>query len=235
MSSQSRIEWTDATWNPVTGCTPISEGCVNCYAQRILHRFKRPKHVVCHERRLGEPGKWTSRHVFVCSMADLFHDDVPDAFIREVYRIMTKVAPHHIYQVLTKRPERLLSLWSSLSEGRAANIWHGVSVENDNVAYRMPMLCMLPSKKRFISFEPLLGPVEIDPIYLDRLKWIIVGGETGSGARPFDGIDGDWVRYLRDRASAFRIPFFFKQWGGKREGAELDGRTWKQIPQSYRE
>ena len=160
-------------------------------------------------------------------MADLFHKDVPDAFIREVYEVMTEAAPNHTYQVLTKRPERLLSLSPSLTPYGRENIWHGVTVENENAAWRIPTLCMLPSKVRFVSFEPLLEPVHIIRHYFERLNWIIVGGETGPGARP---IQADWVRYLRDMAVFAGIPFFFKQWGGRQKGAELDGRTWKEIP-----
>jgi len=229
MSSQSKIEWTDATWNPVTGCTPISEGCDRCYAQRILHRFKRSKHVVCHESRLVEPGKWSPRRVFVCSMADLFHEDVPDAFIRKVYAVMMETAPNHIYQVLTKRPERLLSLWPALAPYGTNNIWHGVSMEHDGGIQRERLRALqgLAGTKRFISFEPLLESVYLTPDEWDGISWIIAGGETGAGARP---MDADWVRGLRNMAIMRGIPFFFKQWGGRDKSAELDGRTWKELP-----
>lgn len=227
VSSRSKIEWTDATWNPVTGCTPISEGCEHCYAQRILHRFGRPKTVVCHERRLFEPVKWKPRRVFVCSMGDLFHRDVPDAFIRKVYAVMTEVAPHHVYQILTKRPGRLLALWPSLTKYSTEHIWHGVSVEDQRTRWRMSVLDSVPSPTRFVSFEPLIGPVALTCVHTRNIHWIIVGGETGSGARPMKAA---WVRGLRDTAEREGIPFFFKQWGGKRKGAELDGRIWKQMP-----
>ena len=234
MSEQTKIEWTDATWNPVTGCTPISEGCDRCYAQRILHRFGRPKHIVCHEKRLTEPTKWSPRRVFVCSMADLFHQNVPDAFIREIYAVMTETANHHTYQILTKRPERLLPLWPSLTHYGTENIWHGVSMEHDGEIQceRLRALQNLKCEKRFISFEPLLGPIYLTGAELEGIHWIIVGGETGPGARP---MHGNWVRGLLELAKHHGIPFFFKQWGGRNKGAELDGRTWKQIPEGHRE
>lgn len=239
VSSKSKIGWTNSTWNPVTGCTPISEGCRHCYARTFAERWRGiPGHPyeqgfdfrLWPERFVVPTGWKKPRMIFVCSMADLFQENVPDAFIRSVYGIMRDAAPQHIYQVLTKRPERLLAMWNTLST--AAHIWHGVTIEHQETAHRMAALCALPSKVRFVSCEPLLGPVEISGCYIERLKWIIVGGETGSGARR---MDIEWVRDLRDTALAGGIPFFFKHWGPRKQGRYLDGRKWSQMPQDRRE
>ncbi len=228
MSSKSKIEWTDATWNPVTGCTPISPGCAKCYAQRYLHRFKRPKHVVCHPDRLDVPARWSARRIFVCSMADLFHERVPDDFIAEVYWAMCRT-PRHTYQVLTKRPERLLRMSRKLTMGD--HIWHGVSVEDEAAIHRIGLLAQTVMLRgvRFVSFEPLLERVYVRGNVLAAIDWVIVGGETGPGARP---LVGEWVREIRDTCNAGLTPFFFKQWGGKTKGALLDRRTWKEMPAS---
>jgi protein gp37 len=308
VADNSTIEWTDATWNPVTGCTKVSPGCDHCYAERIVERFKGKgafEQVTLNEDRLSAPLRWRKpRRVFVNSMSDLFHDAVPDDYIAQAFAVMAE-SPQHTFQVLTKRHGRMRTLLSSESFEDAVsawidryqdgtgtmrdddwyplrNVWLGVSVEDQKRAdLRVPALLDIPAAVRFLSCEPLLGPVDL-AAYLDRwewknserrsdvghvdwygprLGWVIVGGESGPGARP---MHPDWARSLRDQCAIGEIPFFFKQWGtwapadvhgwysraqwveyqedGGREAAfmhaakskslrELDGRTWDEYPQ----
>ena len=234
--AKTAIEWTDLTWNPVTGCTKVSPGCAHCYAERVTLRFKRgPRYlpgeseIVLHPDRLAKPLGWRApRRVFVCSMSDLFHEDVPDEFIRRVLFTCRSTA-QHTYQVLTKRHERLAALADGLDW--PPNVWVGVSVENQRWAdARIPALLTVPVSVRFISAEPLLKPVVLAP-YLDRLQWVIVGGESGPKARPMDAA---WARSIRDECAQAGVAFFFKQWGGltpKSRGRQLDGRTYDQFPE----
>lgn len=236
MAGYSDIEWTESTWNPVTGCTKISAGCKNCYAERMAHRLKamgQPNYangfqVTLHEHALNIPFSWKKpRTVFVNSMSDLFHKDVPLDFIRRVFEVMRKT-PWHTYQVLTKRSGRLHSLCGSLQW--APNIWVGVSVESGRHLVRMDHLREVPAAVRFISFEPLLEP--LPDLHLEGIHWAIVGGESGPGARP---LDYNWVVDIRDQCVAAEVPFFFKQWGGPRKkqaGRKLDGRTWDELPET---
>lgn len=234
MAGDSRIEWTDATWNPVTGCTKISPGCKNCYAHRMaqrLHamgqaRYRNNFAVTLQPDLLDQPLRWSQpRKKFVNSMSDLFHDDVPLDFIQAVFEVMGK-AHWHTFQILTKRSERLVELAPKLSW--PANIWIGVSVENAGYTYRVDHLRKVAAAVRFISVEPLLGSIPRLP--LQGIHWVIVGGESGPGAR---NVDARWVRQIRDRCVAQGVPFFFKQWGGTRKkvtGRRLDGRTWDEMP-----
>lgn len=234
MSAASRIEWTESTWNPVTGCTKASEGCLNCYAEVMSRRLKamgQPNYangfsVTLHPHMLEVPRRWKKpQTVFVNSMSDLFHEGVPAAFISRV--IDTIVAtPHHTYQVLTKRAERLAALGGELDW--PDNLWVGVTVENARHIDRIEHLRRVPAAVRFLSLEPLLGPIPRLP--LEDIDWVIVGGESGPKARP---LDAAWVRDLRDQCVRASVPFFFKQWGGVRKkaaGRMLDGRTWNELP-----
>jgi protein gp37 len=243
MAGSSAIEWTEATWNPVTGCDRVSPGCAHCYALDLAARLKRmgqPKYQIDGQRRSSGPGfavtlhqdalqaplRWrTPRLVFVNSMSDLFHEEIPVSFIQEVFSIMAE-AHWHVFQVLTKRHERLLSLAGDLQWPE--NVWMGVSVENRKFVHRADYLREVPAAVRFISAEPLLGP--LDDLSLDRLDWLIVGGESGPKHRP---MQIEWARDLRDRCLEADVPFFFKQWGGLRSksgGRELDGALWSQMP-----
>ena len=287
------IEWSDRVWNPVTGCSKVSEGCRNCYAERISLRFKRSvgpwsaanaaKNVILHPERLALPLSWKKpAKVFVNSMSDLFHERVPDEFIDQVFAVMA-ATPQHAYQVLTKRPERMreyvtglapdghlranllgmdgalnrafdhcLDGWHQFNIGYKGwpwplpNVWLGTSTEDQRTAdERIPHLLNTPAAVRFLSMEPLLGPVRLgswepEGCYIDWLRgfdggephvpgldWIIVGGESGSGARP---MDLDWARAIRDQCVAAGVPFFFKQVGHRAQGRELDGREWSEFP-----
>src|SRR5262245_12001360 len=235
MSSQSSIEWTDSTWNPVTGCTEISPGCDNCYARTFSERFRGvPGHpyqqgfdLTLWPARLELPLQWRQpRRIFVNSMSDLFHESVPSEFIHRVFEVMQK-ADWHIFQVLTKRPRRMADMASELPW--PGHIWAGTSVELDRYTWRANhCLRRVPAAVRFVSAEPLLGA--LPSLKLDHLHWVITGGESGARHRP---CDPDWVRDLRDRCRAAGVAFFFKQWGGrtpKAGGRELDGRTWDEIP-----
>ena len=234
MAQLSRIEWTDSTWNPVTGCTKISPGCKLCYAERMagrLHAMGQPRYrnnfkSTLQPDLLGAPLRWTTpRMVFVNSMSDLFHSDVPTDYIREVLDTIER-AHWHVFQVLTKRSDRLFELARDLTWPQ--NLWLGVSVENASYAYRVRHLQRVPAAVRFLSVEPLLGPMARLP--LAGIHWVIVGGESGPGARP---MRAEWVRPIRDRCVQRGVPFFFKQWGGvwkKRAGRVLDGRTWDERP-----
>ena len=249
MSDKSAIEWTNATWNPVTGCTRVSPGCDHCYAMTFAERFRGvPNHpyeqgfdLKLWPERLELPSQWKKpRRIFVNSMSDLFHQDVPDDFILDVFATMVK-SDQHIYQVLTKRPSRLVN--TSLTEkitqriyqltgnqNWPAHIWLGVSVETIGYAWRVDALRKIPAAIRFISAEPLLGP--LDDLKLDSIHWLISGGESGAGHRP---CNPDWVRTLRDKCIAQEVAFFHKQWGGRTPkvgGRLLDGRTWDEFPQT---
>ena len=271
MSDKSAIEWTDATWNPVTGCSKVSPGCAHCYAEALSLRFGHSRlpwtpvnageNVVLHPERLSLPLRWrTPRRVFVNSMSDLFHEQVPDPFIVQVFEVMRRCTwdggancgrirdgdrEGHYFQVLTKRPERMRDLlrrfrfdpsdeegiYLGSSSGRPyvnGQTWLGTSIENDRWVGRADALRETPAAVRFLSLEPLLGP--LPSLDLTEIDWVIVGGESGPQHRP---IDPDWVRDLRDRAKAAGAAFFFKQWGGrtpKANGRDLDGRTWDEMP-----
>ena len=234
MAIHSAIEWTDASWNPVTGCTQVSAGCDHCYAKTFAERFRGvPNHpyeqgfdLRLWPERLELPLQWKKpRRIFVNSMSDLFHSGVPDEFILKVFETMVK-ADQHVFQVLTKRPQRLARLAPSLPW--PANVWAGVSVESNEVAWRADFLRRVPAAVRFISAEPLIGPV--DELNLDGIDWVITGGESGAGHRP---CDPEWVRDVRDRCASTGVHYFHKQWGGKTSksgGRDLDGQIWSDMP-----
>lgn len=235
MSAQSDIEWTDATWNPVRGCTKISPGCKHCYAQTFSERFRGvPGHpfeqgfdLRLVPTALDLPRQWRrGRLVFVNSMSDLFHEAIPLEYIQRVFAVM-RASPQHRFQVLTKRAERLEELAPSLD--LAPNVWLGVSVENDAYAWRIEHLRRVPAAVRFLSIEPFLGPLA--KLSLKGIHWVIVGGESGHGARP---MQASWVRAVRAQCRRESVPFFFKQWGGVQKGKRgrtLDGRTWDEMPE----
>lgn len=314
--ADSKIEWTEKTWNPITGCTKISEGCRNCYAEPMAKRMKAigdaggsQKYkegfdkVVCHEKALNEPLKWKNPcKIFVCSMSDIFHDDVPFDFIDKIFETMTK-CPQHTFMILTKRPKRMREFMRVSNGGRwgampslISHIWFGVTAENQEQANkRIPELLrfpLIPAVKKFVSIEPMLGPIDLTkiqhledtgaskfPVIINslegtynitdgyesiehdkcpKLDWVIVGGESGKGARP---MHPDWVKYLQEDCKEFEVPFFFKQWGEyvtfaqvpdenlilnnfsdedmrdfykvgkKKAGCLLDGKEYKEIPQ----
>lgn len=234
MASNSAIEWTESTWNPVTGCTKISPGCKHCYAERMALRLQamgQPNYrngfsLTTHEHALALPLQWKKpQTIFVNSMSDLFHQSVPDAFIERVFDVMYR-AHWHRFQLLTKRSGRLRRLGPKLPW--PANVWAGVSVERADFQCRIDDLRVVPAQTRFLSLEPLIGP--LSALDLAGIHWVIVGGESGPGARP---MEVDWVREIRDQCLAAEVPFFFKQWGGvqkKRYGRVLDGRTWDEMP-----
>lgn len=234
MGDSSAIEWTHATWNPVTGCTKISPGCKFCYAERLSKRLQAMGQknysggfeLALHPHMLDRPLRWRkARRIFVNSMSDLFHIDVPFEYIAQVFDVMRR-ASWHQYQVLTKRSERLLELSSLLAW--QPQIWMGVSLENEDYLHRVDHLRQTGAHVKFLSIEPLLGP--LDGLNLQGIDWVIVGGESGPGARPMDPA---WVRDVRDRCIRSNVAFFFKQWGGvakSRTGRILDGRTWDDLP-----
>jgi protein gp37 len=234
MAAKSSIEWTEMTWNPVTGCTKISQGCKNCYANRMALRLKAmgaERYVngfqpTVHEDLVDLPKKWKkSRVIFVNSMSDLFHEDIPESFIRRVFSTM-RDCPHHTFQVLTKRSKRLRKLGSSLDW--PSNVWMGVSVESANVMPRIVDLAEVPAKIRFLSCEPLIGPLERIP--LGGIHWVIVGGESGPRARP---MQPRWAESIQTQCQKAEVPFFFKQWGGVRKhrtGRTLNGRIFDEMP-----
>lgn len=242
MAARTSIEWTEVTWNPTTGCNRTSPGCDNCYALSLAKRLKAmgsakyqqdgdPRtsgpgfRLTLHSDVLDEPFTWRSpRTVFVNSMSDLFHEDVSEEFIDRVMAVI-RATPQHTYQILTKRGQRLAKFADRIEW--PSNAWIGVSVESQRYAFRLNHLREVPARVKFLSLEPLLGPLELD---LSEIDWMIVGGESGPRNRP---MDADWVRSLRDQAIAAEIPFFFKQWGGrtpKAGGRTLDGRTWSEMP-----
>ena len=239
MASTSTIEWTDATWNPVRGCTKISPGCAHCYAETFAERFRGvPGHpyeqgfdLKLIPEKLAEPLRWSApKTIFVNSMSDLFHEDVPDAYIEQVVRVM-QMADWHTYQVLTKRAERMRDLLRTrLSFANPLpHIWWGVSVENRKHGVpRIDVLRQAPAAVRFLSIEPLLE--DLGRINLKGIAWVIVGGESGAGARP---MDKQWAIGIREQCRAAKVPFFFKQWGGVRKaaaGRRLDGHTYDEMP-----
>jgi protein gp37 len=254
MSGSSTIEWTEATWNPLVGCTKVSPGCTHCYAERMSARLgamaaqmeregqspgrkayyravvnragKWSRTVQVIEDALEDPLRWRSpKTIFVNSMSDLFHEGAPETFIRRVFEVM-EAASWHTFQVLTKRPERAREMAKSLPW--PSNVWFGTSVENESVMGRIQALRKVPAHIRFLSLEPLLGP--LPSLNLLGIRWVIVGGESGPRARP---MKPEWVRPIRDKALAAGVPFFFKQWGGRNKkaaGRVLDGRVWNQMP-----
>jgi protein gp37 len=233
--ASSLIEWTESTWNPVTGCTKISRGCQHCYAERMAirlqamgqARYRNGFRLTLHPEALELPLRWRQpQMVFVNSMSDLFHRGVPEEFIARVFAVMQQ-ASHHTFQVLTKRAERLASLAPRLPW--PPNVWAGVTVEDADYVGRIDLLKQVPAAVRFVSLEPLLGP--IDRLPLSGIHWVIVGGESGPGARP---MRAEWVHAVRDQCVAARVPFFFKQWGGTRRtaaGRLLDSRLWDEYPE----
>ncbi|MCH8044380.1 MAG: phage Gp37/Gp68 family protein [Planctomycetes bacterium] len=241
MAQTSSIEWTEATWNPVTGCTKISPGCKFCYADRMAKRLQamgQPRYANGFDLTLQPdvvelPLRWKKpRVIFVNSMSDLFHEDVPVAFVQKCFEVMV-TASQHTFQVLTKRPERVIELQASLPW--PDNVWMGTSVENADYSWRAKLIATTPAAVRFLSVEPLLGPIRRLP--LRGINWVIVGGESGPSARP---MSAEWVRDIRGQCSDAGIPFFFKQWGAigvdgvrrskKANGRELDGHTWDEFP-----
>jgi protein gp37 len=237
MADRTAIEWTETTWNPVTGCSAASAGCDNCYAERLalrLQRMSNPRYeagfeVRTHDDLVDRPRSWREpRLVFVNSMSDLFHPMVPTAFIEQVFKTMVET-PQHTYQVLTKRPKRARLLAKRLPWPN--NVWMGVSVEDQRVSWRIDVLRDVPAKTRFLSCEPLIGPLELD---LAGIGWVIVGGESGPRARP---MEIGWARSVRDQCEVAGVPFFFKQWGGptpKARGRVLDDRVWDEFPMLIR-
>ena len=237
MSYKSKIEWTESTWNPITGCTKISDGCKNCYAERManrLHNMGNPRYtngfkVTLHEDLLDKPLSWKKpAMIFVNSMSDLFHKDVPLDYIQKVFKSMTN-AYWHTFQVLTKRGDRLEELANQLNW--ADNIWMGVTVENSDYMDRIDNLRNTEAKIKFISFEPLLN--EIQNVDLTGIDWAIIGGESGPGARP---MKEEWVLSLKKQCEEQNVKFYFKQWGGinkKKAGRKLLGRTWDDMPEIF--
>lgn len=255
MGDRTGIEWTDATWNPATGCTKVSAGCDNCYAERLATRlledtYQRKLPVVdtpenrsdsfavrVWPERLPVPGNWTEpRRVFVNSMSDLFHKDIPELFVRRCFETMLRV-DWHVYQILTKRPARAASfvnekhadLFGSME--LPEHIWIGTSIENQEVDYRVRHLLKVKASVRFLSCEPLIGPLDLSGTgFKEGIDWVIVGGESGPGHRP---MEPEWARSIREECRAADVAFFFKQWGGrtpKANGRELDGREWNEMP-----
>lgn len=236
--AQSKIEWTEATWNPITGCNKVSPGCKHCYAERMAIRLKamgQPNYrngfeLTIHEHMLTRPLSWKKpRHIFVNSMSDLFHKDVPLEFITRVFEVMEQ-ASWHQFQILTKRSERLLELNPQFSWPH--NVWMGVSVENQDYAFRIEHLRQTHSYIKFLSLEPLLG--SLPNLNLEGISWVIVGGESGPEARP---MAEEWVIEIRNQCLQAKVPFFFKQWGGTnkhKSGRLLQERMWNEMPQPYR-
>lgn len=234
MAVKSTIEWTESTWNPLTGCTKVSLGCANCYAERLSKRLKAMKNpnyshgfdITLHNNTLDQPLKWKQpRTIFVNSMSDLFHEEVPDEFIFKVFDVM-KRATWHCFQILTKRSERLIDIGPKLPW--MPHIWMGVSVENQDYTFRINHLQRTGAKLKFLSLEPLIG--NISNLELTDIGWVIVGGESGPKARP---MENSWVINIRNQCVEKGVPFFFKQWGGvnrKKTGRELEGHMWDEMP-----
>ncbi len=231
-STKTAIEWTDKTWNPTVGCNKVSPGCKNCYAEALTKRFYKQYpngfEFTIHPQRLDDPRRWRKpSRVFVNSMSDLFHEQMPFGFLQEVFHVMEE-CPQHVFQILTKRHKRLAELAPELNWPN--NVWMGVSVENQDYAHRVDYLKQVPATVRFLSCEPLLGPLKLN---LEEIHWVIVGGESGSGHRP---IQADWIRDVRDQANVLDVAFFFKQWGGirpKSGGRMLDGCTYDEMPAAW--
>jgi protein gp37 len=231
-STHTGIEWTDRTWNPTTGCNKVSPGCTHCYAEAITKRFTNnfPNgfDLTLHQERLKEPLRWrTPSRIFVNSMSDLFHEEVPLSFLKEVFEVIRET-PWHVYQILTKRHERLLEIAPQLDWHE--NIWMGVSVENQNYVQRVDYLRKVPAKVRFLSCEPLLGSLQLD---LTDIHWVIVGGESGQKHRP---MQLEWAQSIRDQCKEQGVAFFFKQWGGrtpKAGGRLLDEEIWDEMPNAW--
>jgi len=236
MALHSAIDWTESTWNPITGCTRVSPGCAHCYAERMAKRLRamgQPNYrngfaVTLHEHALHLPLTWRKPQViFVNSMSDLFHEDVPTDFIQDVFQVM-RDAHWHVFQVLTKRSERLAQLNAELDW--PANVWMGVSVEDEDRLYRIAHLRETSAAVKFLSLEPLLGP--LPGLDLSEIDWAIVGGESGPKSRP---MKEEWALEIRDKCLAAQVPFFFKQWGGtnkKKAGKVLAGRIWQEMPRA---
>jgi len=234
MAYSSHIEWTEASWNPITGCTKISDGCKYCYAERLAKRLKVMGQVkytngfkpTIHPECLDEPLLWKkSKMIFVCSMSDIFHEDVPIEFIRKIFSVMN-TANHHVFQVLTKRSQGMKEIASSLEW--TDNIWLGVTVESQDYIYRIQDLIETPAKTKFISFEPLLSEISYFPV--QNIDWVIVGGESGPKSRE---MKKEWVYEIRNQCLDAGISFFFKQWGGinkKKNGRKLEGKIWDEMP-----
>lgn len=234
MALSSSIEWTESTWNPLTGCTKVSPGCANCYAERMALRLKamgNPNYtngfsLSMHENALELPLRWKKpQTIFVNSMSDLFHEDVPDQFILRVFNVMQR-ADWHCFQILTKRSERLMDISPKLPW--MSHIWMGVSVEDQEHAFRIDHLSRTEAKVKFLSLEPLLGP--ISNLSLKAINWVIAGGESGPRSRL---LKESWIVDIRNQCQETKVPFFFKQWGGinkKKAGRELEGRTWDEMP-----
>lgn len=241
MANTTHIEWTDSTWNPVTGCTKISAGCDNCYAERFAERFRGVKghpyeqgfDLQLREERIAQPLQWKQpRRIFVNSMSDLFHKFVPKEFVNRVFQTMEE-ADRHTFQILTKRSSRMRDYVKSRYIGTSApsNIWFGTSVEDVTKLSRLNHIRAIAAETKFLSIEPLIG--RIGQIDLKGIHWVIVGGESGPKARP---MEADWVREIRDQCMEARVAFFFKQWGGripKENGREIDGREWNGFPDMY--
>jgi protein gp37 len=234
MAQNSSIEWTESTWNPITGCDKISPGCKFCYAERMAKRlkamgsenYKNEFKLSLHEHVLELPLSWKKpQTIFVNSMSDLFHKNVPLDFIQKMFEVMNR-ASWHRFQILTKRSDRLLELNNKLTW--TENIWMGVSVENQDYTFRIDDLRNISAHTKFLSIEPLIGP--ISKLNLKNIDWVIAGGESGPGARP---MKKEWVIEIKDKCLDSRVPFFFKQWGGvnkKKRGRLLEGRIWNQMP-----
>lgn len=236
MAAGTRIEWTEATWNPITGCTKTSDGCLNCYAERMANRllnmnctrYKNGFCVTVHHDKFDEPLKWKKpRKVFVNSMSDLYHEDISFLNIGRIFEVMGE-ARQHVFQILTKRAERMAELVPYLPW--PVNVWQGVTVENSKYMHRIELLREVPSHIRFVSFEPLIGPIR--NMDLTGIQWVIVGGESGSKARV---MEESWARRIRDMSKEQGVPFYFKQWGDNskhRRTRKLDGRLWEEYPQT---
>jgi protein gp37 len=250
----TQIEWTEETWNPVIGCSKVSHGCDNCYMFAMFNRLRAmhvrgyegsPEQVVLRPERLSQPLRWKRpKVVFVNSMSDLFHRDVPFEYISQVFEVMTRTANKqgHIFQVLTKRPGRAVAWWNEFrhefENSWHTNIWIGTSVESQKYVPRIDVLSRVPAPVKFLSAEPLLGPLVLTPqLQSGAINWVIVGGESGGGARP---MDPRWPRDIKAQCQAEKVPFFFKQWGAHNEqlsrvgksnsGRLLDGKTWSEMP-----
>ncbi|MES0337188.1 MAG: phage Gp37/Gp68 family protein [Candidatus Magnetobacterium sp. LHC-1] len=236
MAFSSKIEWTESTWNPVTGCSKVSDGCKNCYAERLAKRLKamsNPRYVhgfdvTLHDDLIEMPLKWkTPRIIFVNSMSDLFHEKIPIAFIERVFNVMSE-AKWHVFQILTKRSKRMAEI--SLNLTWPENVWMGVTVESQKYSYRISDLEKVPAHVRFLSIEPMLSPISQLP--LKHIDWVVVGGESGPECR---AMKAEWVSSIRDQCNVSHVPFFFKQWGGIRKnitGRLLDGKTWDEMPKT---